>query len=323
MGNSYLYAGTRAKTLERKLLSETQLELLTSAKGVEEMHKVLYDTYLAPFLDKKNGDTTTLSIDKSIVDAKKTLQTIAPQQKMLDILWIKYDLHNLKTIIKGKKAGLTDEQILEKCFRVGLYSPEKILKAYTEKHLHHIDPYLKEVADTADAAQYIFEIDLAMNAYYFKIISALSQEVHDPFITKFVILLIDLYNIKATLRADAIEGIEQKDVYLPGGTLTMQELATKEKVLKVLPRFGGEKRWKQAIEDAEKNHSYSQLEKAADEYVTDFLKQESLLIFTPASLFSYFHAQKNNAQIIGAILTAKKSGMSEKELRTILRRLHT
>lgn len=323
MSSTYIYAGTRAKTLERKLLSETQFELLTSAKSVEEMHKVLYDTYLAPFLDKKNGATTTLSIDKSIVDAKNTLQLIAPKPEMLDIMWIKYDFHNLKTIIKGKRVGLTDEQIIEKCFNVGLVSSEKLLRAYSEKSLRAINPHLKEAAEKAEVSKHVFEIDLAMNTSYFTAIQNLSRNINDPFITKFVTLLIDLFNINAALRADAIEGIEQKDVYFQGGTLTRQDVESKENILKILYRFGGEKRWAHAIEVAEKNNSYSPLEKAADEYVLDFLKQESLLIFTPASLFSYFYAQKNNAQIIGAILTAKKSGMPEKELRATLRRLHS
>jgi hypothetical protein len=51
----------------------------------------------------------------------------------------------------------------------------------------------------------------------------------------------------------------------------------------------------------------------------DFLKKKSLVPFSSASLFSYFKAQKNNAQIIGTILTAKQSGIKEKELRNILR----
>ena len=322
MSSTYIYAGTRAKTLERKLLSETQLELLVSAKSVDEMHKVLYDTYLAPYLSKKNSNTITDSLDKSIVDVKKTLRSISPHPEILNILWIKYDFHNLKTILKAKKANLSDETIFTNCFKMGTVSPEKLLKSYMDHTLQHINPYLKEATDTALEAKQVFEIDLSMNKNYFRSILGLAEKSKYPFIIKFVTLLIDLFNIKASLRADTLEKLEQKDVYVQGGTISQEELALKDNIIKLLHRFGGEKQWLSAIEESEKTGKCSALEKVADEYVSSFLKKESLLVFTPASLFSYFYAQKNNAQIIGAILIAKKTGMREKGLRTILRRLY-
>ena len=133
--STYIYSGTRAKALERQLLSETQMELLTSAKSPEEAQKVLYDTYLAPFLSRQNGDTVKASIDASMNDAKYTLAMIAPDPMILDVLWIKYDFHNLKTIIKGKRIGLSDEAILNQCYNTGVYSKEILLKSFLDQKL--------------------------------------------------------------------------------------------------------------------------------------------------------------------------------------------
>lgn len=321
-GSTYMYAGTRAKTLERGLLTETQLELLTSAKSADEAQKVLYDTYLAGYLSKTGDKSVSDALDESVVEAKEVLSSIAPDPNLLNILWVKYDFHNLKTIYKGKKAELEDEAILSNCFNTGTVSPERLLKAFSDNKLHQISGYLKDAAHDAETAKRILEIDLFINRHYFKAIQAIAAESNDAFVSKFVTTLIDLFNLKAALRAEAIDGIEVRDVLAHGGSYTLTELEQKENVFKLLARFGGEKLWTEAIEHFNNTGKYNRLEKIADEYISDFIKEESLSVFTSASLFSYFQAQKNNAQIIGAILVAKEAGMEEKELRTILRRLH-
>ena len=168
----------------------------------------------------------------------------------------------------------------------------------------------------------VLEIDQIVGKHYFAAVQEIADGSKEPFVKKFVALLIDLYNIKAGLRADAIDGIDARDVYIKGGSFTPNQFESKEKITELLSRFGGEKLWADAIAHLQETGRYNRLEKVADDYVTEWLKDESLSVFTPASLFSFFYGRKNNAQIISAILVAKRAGMEEKELRTILRRLH-
>ena len=322
MSSTYIYAGTRAKTLERMLLSETQMELLTSAKSAEEAEKVLYDTYLASFLGRGNETSVKSSIDQSMIDAKETLEMIAPEREILDLLWIKYDFHNLKTILKGKKINLSDDQILGQCFSTGTIAPEKILKSVNDQKLGVISTHLERARIEAEDTTHVVGIDHAMQKHYFAAIREIAENTKEEFVKKFVRLLIDLFNIKAGLRADAIEGIEARDVYVPGGSFQLNQFESKESIFALLDWFGGEALWKEAVDHFNETGKYNRLEKIADDYVTGWLKDESISIFTPAALFSFFYARKNNAQMISAILTAKRAGMPEVELRTILRRLH-
>lgn len=322
MSDAYVYSGARAKTLENALLSHTQTELLTSAKGVDELRKALYDTYLAPYLSRQGNESISGALDESIIETKKFLTKVSPNPEALDVLWIKYDFYNLKAIIKGKRAGMSDNSILENCFKVAMVEPGQLLAHVVDGTLSYVHPYFEEARKECEAIDRILEIDNIILKYYFLAIQEIAAKIKDPFVTKFVRLLVDLFNIKAALRAFAIEGIEPSDVYVSGGSFTADQLASKESVLGLLQRFGGEKRWTEAITHFETSGKYSWLEKVADEYVREFLKEESRLVFTLASLFSYFHASKNNAQIIGAIMVAKKTGMDEKDLRSILRRVY-
>lgn len=322
MDTQYIYAGTRAKALERKLLNENQLELLLGAKSVDETLKVLQDTFLAPYISKHSGLDVTEALDQAVMDARATLESIAPHPEVLDILWIKYDYHNLKAIIKGKRAGLSNEEILKMCFSVGKHSPEKLMKRFEENKLATLNSHLHQARTDAEHTKEVFEVDLAMNTYYFKTIRTIAETYAESFVIEFVTLLIDLFNIKAALRAHAIDIVENKKVFVPGGTIYKRSLESKQSTLEALRRFGGEKRWNEPIAAFEKSGEYGKLEKLADEYVSEFLKDQSRPIFSPASLFSYFNAQKNNAQTIGAVVRAKKAGLTEKKLRTILRRTY-
>jgi vacuolar-type H+-ATPase subunit C/Vma6 len=139
MDTSYIYAGTRAKTLEQGLLTETQAERLMSAKSVSEVYSVLQDTFLAMHLLKHNEKEITDALDEYIVDARKTLQSIAPNKEVLDVMWLRYDYHNLKTILKGKRKGLGNDEIKKTCFAGGKYSPDEIFKAFEDGTLNRFN----------------------------------------------------------------------------------------------------------------------------------------------------------------------------------------
>lgn len=319
----YTYAGTRANTLKNMLLNETQRELLVTAKGVAEVDKALFDTYLAPHLSRTGDIQVSDAIDESLYEAKKVLVSIAPNPRALDIIWVSFDFHNLKTIHKGRVVGLNDEAILANCFSLGTVEPDVLLKHYDEQKLGIINPHFGVAAEKMKQAKEELEIDLFANSEYFKCRKQIADEVKDEFVSTYVRLHIDLFNLKAALRSFAINGIEVEDVCVSGGSYDCKELESPEHVFSKLARFGGEARWSGAIEHFKKTGYYNQFEKVADEHIAGYVHEESRAIFTPASLFLYFREIENDGQIIRTVLTAKQSGMPEKELRGILREVHT
>jgi len=182
----YIYAGTRAKVLKQKLLSETQTERLFGAKSVAETFKVLQDTFLAPYLAKHEKTDITEALDECIVDTKKLLKSIAPQPEILDVLWVKYDYHNLKTIIKGKRMGLGNEDITNLCFSAGIYAPEQILREYEKGDLRALNYHFHEAMEEAEHSERRYGIDVAMNTHYFKTIKTIADKTKDTFLRMFV-----------------------------------------------------------------------------------------------------------------------------------------
>ncbi len=322
MNTKYIYSSARSKALEAELLTETQMELLLSSKDVSETFKVLQDTFVAPYLFEHEKSDINSALDASILDAKKTLSLIAPYPELLDILWIKYDFYNLKAIIKGKRAGFDDEKIKQKCVSVGKYSPLRLISAYNEKKLNLLNRYFYDAVESALSKKEVFEIDITMNIFYFKAIKEIALKFNDKFVNEYVSLLIDLFNLESALRISQLKDQNIKGVYIQGGRFKKKDLENERDILESYKRLGKESMWEPAIEMYKKTKDFTLLEKVGEEYLVSFLKEKSVDMMSPAPLFAYFAAKKNNAQTIHAIMVAKKSGMSERDLRIVLRKLY-
>jgi vacuolar-type H+-ATPase subunit C/Vma6 len=323
METKYIHASSRAKALEAKLLSETQVELLLSSKETSETFKVLQDTFLAPYLAEHERSDINTALDESMFEAKKILASITPEPGLLDILWIKYDFYNLKAIVKGKKASLENDEIKKHCSSVGKYNPDVLIKAYEDKKLYSINKYFNNAVEEATSAKEVFEIDIAMNINYFKAIKDISKKFKNKFVNEYISILIDFFNIEASLRVLSLENLNIKNIFVDGGTLQKENMESPEQTLELYKKFGGEKLWDEPIKIFKDTGDFSLLEKTADEYVVSFLKEKSMSIMSPAPMFAYFAAKKNNAQTIRAIIVAKQVGMPEHDIRVILRRLYT
>ena len=323
METKYFYASSRAKALEAKLLSETQVELLLSSKETSETFKALQDTFLAPYMADHEKTDINKALDQSMLEAKNTLASISPQPQLLNILWIKYDFYNLKAIVKGKKAGFDNEEILVKCSRASVYTPEKLLRAYEEKKLRILNKHFSDAVEQVENIKEVSEIDLTMNIHYFNAIKEIARRSKNTFIIEYVSLLVDFFNLEVSLRIFSIPNMSAKNMFIDGGSLRKNNMENKEQVFGLYKKFGGEKLWDEPIKNFRETGDFSLLEKTAEEYVVSFLKSRSLELTSPAPLFAYFSAKKNNAQTIRAIMVAKQAGLPEHDIRVILRRLYS
>lgn len=324
MKPDYIYASSLVKTRENKLLSDTQLEMLLSSKSLEELELALQDTYLAPYLSGKSARSVSIALEASVKYARELLEKVAPKSDLLNILWIKYDFYNLKTIVKGVRNKQSDEEILENCFSAGIFDPKKILVGYQNTELYKVDKRLAEAVKNLSGDATGIKIEETIQQAYFSTIGEMAKTSHNSFLQRYVKKLINVFNVLSYLRVMArIEyDTTLTHLFVEGGSFTPRELQSTDDALALLKKLGNEKAWQEAIEDYVKTGNFSLLEKASDEHLLDFLNEESFELFTLAPLYAYFTAIKNNAQTIRAIVVGKETGMSERDIRFNLRRLY-
>lgn len=322
MDTRYIYSANRIKAMEASLLSDAQVERLLSARDRTQAFQVLSDTFLSPYVSTEGKTKLPEALRASLIDTKKELSSIAPAPELLNVLWFRYDFYNLKTIIKAMRAGLAGDEILDRCYDIGSIPARVLLDTVLEERTSSLYTELYDAYKTAIEAEEVYKIDIVMNKGYFKAVKRVAENTKNTFLKRFVTLLIDLFNIKTALRVSVLPDIGES-MFIAGGSIGEEALDGEDNILNSLSSIGSESMWKDAVEQYRNNGHYALLEKTADDYTLDFLKDESRDMFSIATLFAFFAARRNNAQIVKAAITAKETGMKEAELRIILRKLYS
>ncbi len=322
--DAYIYANSRIAALESELLSASQLERMMSAKTADEAFLALNNTFLAPYIAGGSRKDLPRMLRKSVSATKHLITQIVPDEDVLAVLWLRYDFYNLKVIVKGYQAKLSKEEILELCFHAGVYMPDVMIDAVAHDTVSNLLPELGQAYAQAQEAQQVYEIDFAMNRGYFAAVRAIAAATKEPFVHAYVTRIIDLFNLGTQLRLlMTLPEIERDKLFVTGGSFTMRAIATKEEILERYTTMGAETMWREAIATFNKTQNFAVLQKAADDALVQFVKDQATGTFSIVPVFGYFLAHRNNTQIVRTVIAAKESTMDEVELRRLLRKLYT
>lgn len=315
----YTYASARVKALESMLLSASQIELLVSAKGSDELYAALYDSYLASYLRRNTEHDILSALEEQISDTKALLLSIVPDPHVLDILWIKYDYHNVMVLVKGVRAGASDAEMLASCYMQGTVEPAILLEHVQTGTLSSFEPELVDAYRDGMVSTLPGAVDEVCNTRYFAHALRVANASDDPFALAYVRALIDLFNIKALARGELRNTFRSRRALVSGGVCPVFDSFDPTHIARSYACYGGEDQWKTVVQSVREGGTAIPLEKLADESFTEWLRAQAMSVIGLASVVWYFHAVKNNAQIISAISKAKRANMPEKGLRSILR----
>jgi len=325
MKTSYIYSSSRVKALEKELLSESDIERLMEVDRGEKFIQALKETYLATYLVGEETNDVFEALEKSIVESKQLICRIAPEVKLFDFLWVRYDIHNLRVILKAKKADLLQDEIMPFLSKSGKYAPETILEHVNAGTLNRLESEFQTIYEQAGKViveQGIVEADLLFDAGYFELVKRLVSDTRDLSLATIMRLQIDLYNIKTRLRTLVVERTKDNSWFVSGGNLRLQDIELKEQALASLINYGGEQHWREAIELYSNEGHSTLIDVRSDDHLLATVRNISNDIFSPASLVAYFLNTQNSAKIIQTIIVGKESGQSEALIRTQLRTLY-
>ncbi len=324
-GDAYIYANARIAALRSQLLSTAQLELLLSAKTADEAFDALNGTFLAPYIARGDRSQLARMVRKSLSAAKRLIVQIVPDDRPFHVLWMRYDFFNLKTIVKGRRAQLKDEEILERCFHAAQIAPDRLLAAVDADDVARLDTRLGAAYDAMRSATHVYDIDRASNLGYLQAVAERAQHCREPFVRDYARRVIDYYNLGTQLRIASLAlDVDPAAVFAPGGTIALSELSSQEAILaRYATMDGGPSIWRDAIATFTETKNFAVMEKAADDALLHFITAYPSTIESVVGVFAYFIALRNNIQIVRTIIAGKESGMGEAELRQIVRRVYT
>ncbi|PIR82850.1 hypothetical protein COU20_00100 [Candidatus Kaiserbacteria bacterium CG10_big_fil_rev_8_21_14_0_10_59_10] len=307
----YVYAGTAAYSMLGKLLSETERERLIGAKSTAELEGALRETFFGTYLGSA-GDMNEAT-SRAMADAKKNLDRLPPNPHLLSVLWLRYDFYNLKILIRHSHPeydGASEDSFIP----LGLHSYavlERAVKSGNGAALHHALG-----AALADAPKDEAALDTFMEIRYLEAALQEAEESDKPFMVRYTRLLINLFAILSALRARA-RG--ESPIHIAVSDLSPRDLQSPEGLLTRLSHIGFSRHWSNAIERYRTTNDFAELDRAADDYLMQWLKRQSIMLDSPAPLFAYWHVLRENVQLVRAALSARKVHMAEAALREIIR----
>lgn len=322
MQTSYIYSVSRANVLTQFLLSKTDIERLLVAEAGTDLQSALKETYLAPYVLRSKSDDIAEALELTLIDAKKLVHKIAPEGDMFRVLWVQYDIHNLRVFAKARVKKLSFEECEQYVSRRGIYEPQVLFQATQDGRLDMLQPGWQEAFNEAVGlaeAGVLDKVDGVFDELFFKTAKRIADKLGDKFIKKYTAGLIDMYNIKSHLRTLKYPHISFAPTYVAGGTISERAIETRESIFKTLSSFGGSDTWKQAIEAYEMTGNTTQLDARAEEYLIGLAKHASIDMFTSASLVLYYLRCRQSAVNVRTIVVGKNSGMSLEDIRANLR----
>jgi V/A-type H+-transporting ATPase subunit C len=311
IGSKYAYSFGRIRALEADLIDASQFKRMMEASTAKEAAKVLSETVYAGIGELQDITILEQVLQEELETLYDLAQHISPQKEITDLLQMKYDVYNLKVLLKAEVTSREPIALTS----LGIIDPERLKKALQER-LKDLPGVL---AQAVEKARIIYEetgdvqvIDFVLDSAY---TDALIGHMKDfPFLREFFQLKIDLENIRNMLRSQKY-GIDFSRVYLEGGTVDVKTLQglQGESMETVIGAFFT-KDYRSVVEEGlkayEEEKTLTGYQKLMDDFLMERLKAAKMVVFGIEPLVGYILAKEHEVKLIRLILIGKLKGVN-------------
>ncbi len=320
----YLVVSARVRAMEDQLLTAPRMERLLSARGSEEVTKVLQECGYPP-LDATRPE----QMDALLAEVRKTtledLTGSVPDQRLLDVFRLKYDYHNVKALLKARRVGTDPERLLMDMGRIGT---EELCQALESGQTAALPPMLAEAAEEAkgvlDTTLDPQRSDIVLDRWYYQELMELARGTGSAFLQGYIRLLIDAVNLRTLVRSLRMGKPFNflRGVLLEGGEIAPENLERLGAAPGGFQEVYGPTRLAAAAEvgaEAVKGGSLTDFEKQCDDAAADYLSDAALVPFGEAPVIRYLAARETEYTNLRILLLGRAAGLDAGVIRARLR----
>jgi V/A-type H+-transporting ATPase subunit C len=320
------------------LLSENELERMVLAPNAKDAYKILNETDYSTFIGD-NVDNFQEVINAGLKESKELVEKIVPYKDIFNILWFRYDFHNMKVMLKAKNSGKDFEEVAGYCYDFGAVALERMRKFVMDGEdagFGLSEEFEKFIKESAKLAQAEFEktsdpqmIDIVVDKRFCRIINDISEKSGNKFLDEFTNKYIDLKNIELFMRLK-IQGREEdllEKGFIDGGVLEKYRFT--DSFRKDIADFAESMRHtdygdiiREAVKGYEEDKSFVKLDKLTYDHLNNYIQSAKRMALGPEPVFAYFWAKKNNAQIIRSVMVGKLNDVEPDHIRKMIRNLY-
>ena len=319
----YLFISTYLHSRERDLLTAARMERMIEAPTAEDAAKVLQEIgygELASVNDQELSAVLAQEQEKLFQD----LYRFVPDKAVVDVFKVKYDYHNLKTLLKARAVGVDGTRLLLDAGRV---SAEEMRRAVTEGEYGSLPELLRRAAveagevlsATGDPQLSDFVLD---RAYYAEMLSA-ARATGSDFLVRYVQAAIDAANLRGAVRTLRMKkGADLlKKVLVEGGSIRADSVqaAALSGNLEELYRPTELRTAAELGTAAAQGGSLTAFEKACDDAVTAVAARAKSVPFGVEAVISYLVAKEIEFTAVRIIMSGRMAGIDSDTIRERLR----
>lgn len=310
----YAEAVSRIRAMETKLFDESMLNKLIESPSPEEAIKFLQETeYASEIQSIKKVQDYEIILSKELKKLYDFLYKTVPDKDLVDIMELKYDYHNIKTLLKGKALNKNYDYLL---IKVKPDYTEKIISSIQMDNYRDIPRIMGEAIQKAYSEFSITKdpqvIDIIIDSYMYKHMLIKAEKFEESFIINFIKLNIDLTNIKTLLRVKNQNRNREflNLVLIPGGKVDKDILLnclneSIENIINKLMFTDYGNILKMGLQEYSKNKKLNKFEKLCDNYTMNYLKKSRYISFGPEPILAYIYGKENEIKSIRIILVGK------------------
>lgn len=328
----YGYAVARLKALENKLLDETFLLRMLDCDTLEAALRVLGETPYSPWImELKSPFDFDKAIEKELARCYREVSSFTPDQELVSLCRLVYDVHNVKVLIKGIiLASRGGKRRLDLLTSLGNIEKDRLTAAIEGEDYWDLPFGLATAIPQAMASwnqsQNLLSVEKILDSVYFKAMLDLCGNLGLERVKAWVQVRIDGENLKTALRLTklSVERGSEESFLHAGGEIATKRLAqmvtepveTWARLLaftnigSLLTRFQ---------DGGDFNASLVQFEKDLDNYVTSAVSKNRYAFLEPVNIVRYLWLREIEARNLRIILVSISNGVGKETIRGLLR----
>ena len=319
----YLFLSTNLRSKERNLLTAGRMDRMIDAPTVDDAAKVLMEigyNEFSPSSDRELNQALAAEREKVFQE----LYRFVPDRAVVDVFKVKYDYHNVKTVLKGLAMGITSDHLLVDAGRV---PAKQLAQDLREGDYGSLPGKMQEpcrqaaevLTTTGDPQLSDFILD---NAYYQEMLQA-AKATGSEFLVRYVRANIDAANLRSAVRTLRMNkgGDFLRKVLFAGGAVPVDRVmgAALGGNLTELYRTSELKAAAELGAAAMQGGSLTAFEKACDDAVTSFVMKAKSVPFGVEVVIGYLVAKEIEFTAVRIIMASRMAGIDGEIIRERLR----
>jgi V/A-type H+-transporting ATPase subunit C len=328
---AYAQAVSRLRAIETKLLDRAKLDRMIDSSTTVESFKILGETeYGAHMVKAKKPEDYEIVLSEELKSLYSLMYNVSPEKKIIDLMSVRYDYHNIKVLIKGNALGKDLSYLF---IPVGTIDTNVLKNIIELKDYYDLNPIMREavekVEESYEKEKDPQKIDIILDSYMYKNMLSIATELNIDYLLKFVKVSVDLSNLKTLLRIKKQKKDREflQQALLEGGTIDIDTLVqllneSNENIISKLDYTNYSEVLKNGIDEFSKTGRLNKFEMLSDNFIMNFIKDAKYVSFGAEPLLAYIYAKENEIKIVRIIMVGKLNNIAADVIRERLRDIY-